>query len=86
MIRFISTDDDEDFVLLNKNEGSIRSFVNEGIFGNQVSQRRAFKIEGSYGIYNKIHTVVATENKEYILLFDNKHLHKLSVVNGTFTT
>ncbi|CDW78106.1 wd-40 repeat protein [Stylonychia lemnae] len=88
LIRFISTDLQEDFVILSKSEKIIKTFTNQAQDKDgqmNVQLKRRFKFNEPEKVNEKLHTMVATKNEEQVLLIGDKDLFKLRVENGTIT-
>lgn len=88
LIRFISTDLEEDFVILSKQEKIIKTYTNkdhnnDGLMN--VALKRKFKFTEPEKTDGKLHTMVATKNEDQVLLFNDKNLYKLKVIDGTIT-
>ena len=83
LIRFISPDMLEDFVLLDRKKNKIRSFSNsleEGLM--KIKECRDFFLENPQVITGKLHSMVASHNTSHMLLFDEKNLYNLSMEDG----
>ncbi len=83
LIRFISPDLLEDFVLLNRKKNMIRSFSNsldQGLM--KIKECRKFFLANPDVIAGKLHSMVASHNTSHMLLFDDKNLYNLSMEDG----
>jgi hypothetical protein len=75
----------EDFVLINKKTKMIRSYSNhEGADGMMnITTSRKFKLAEPEKIEGKIHNMVASQNTQSMLLFDDKNIYVISTEDGT---
>ncbi len=87
MIRCITPNDQEDFVLLNRQKKIIRSFVNPNSLTDHmiVTKLRTINIGGGDTIEGDLHSVVGTHNEDYLLLFNKNDIYKLRIGDG-YTT
>jgi hypothetical protein len=87
LVRFISPDELEDFILFDREKKVLRTFINEdgGDGYMKVSPKRKFKVKDPKVIEGYLHSIVATNNPDYILLFNDKDLYKLKVDDGSIT-
>ena len=87
IIRCITPNEEEDFVLLSRKGKTIRTFINTDIKSQHMTVRRerTIPIANPELIGPELHTVVGTHNNDYLLLFNKKDIFKLSLLDGTVT-
>jgi hypothetical protein len=50
-----------------------------------IKFNREFKLKDAHNIGEKVHSMVATNNTEYALMFNNSDIFKLKLEDGTIT-
>lgn len=87
MIRCITPNLQEDFILLNRKKHLIRSFANYDNLTDKMNVKKLKKIniKDTALIDGELHTVVGSPNEDFLLIFSKHDIFKLKMEDGTVT-